>query len=424
VTFPDIRKHNLDTLAQTVYSQDWSEFTTETNVDTAYSLFIQRLSNLVQSNIPFRHITVTDNTPSYITPLVRSLLCKRNKLMHRGKSQAAGELSTKIGHLVAKHGEDELSNTGHKDTKKLWSKVQPALGIHRRATTLGSKYGSQFDDLDAINAHFASTATDPDYDINDINAVIESVHEDGQIIHPVSDYEIYKLLSSIKKCAPGSDNIPYWVFKHCAVQLTCVVANLINTMLQTGQPPSAWKSALVTPIPNSATVKSFGDLRPISVTPILSRVVEKLIVQKFIVPALPHQFAYWPTGSTTAALISLTHNVAQKLESCNYVRCLQTDYTKAFDMINHPTLFRKLKSLSIPPQIQRWIFKFFTGRKQAVISGGQQSQWLPITRSVVQGSGIGPSAYLVYSMDLKTLSPYNTLCSIKNIRFDYLLYLC
>ena len=66
-------------------------------------------------------------------------------------------------------------------------------------------------------------------------------------------------------------------------------------------------------------------------------------------------------------------------------------------------------SLSILPQIQRWIFHFFTGRQQAVISGGQQSKWLPITRSVVQGSGIGPSAYLVYSMDLKALSSYNSI---------------
>jgi len=119
--------------------------------------------------------------------------------MHRGKSQAAGELSTKIGNLVAKHREEELNNTDHKDTKKLWSKVRPAMGTHSRATTLGGKYGSQFEDLDAINAHFASTATDPDYDISDINAVIESVHQDGCIINPMSDYEIYKLLSSTKK---------------------------------------------------------------------------------------------------------------------------------------------------------------------------------------------------------------------------------
>jgi len=66
-------------------------------------------------------------------------------------------------------------------------------------------------------------------------------------------------------------------------------------------------------------------------------------------------------------------------------------------------------SLPIPSQIQRWIFHFFTGREQAVLSCGEQSQWSPIKRSIVQGSGIGPSAYLVYSMDLKTLSEYNSI---------------
>jgi len=81
--------------------------------------------------------------------------------------------------------------------------------MNSRATTLGGKYGSQFEDLNAINAHFASTATDPDYNISDINAVIESVHQDGSIINPVSDYEIYKLLSSTKKTAAGSDDIPH-----------------------------------------------------------------------------------------------------------------------------------------------------------------------------------------------------------------------
>ena len=78
------------------------------------------------------------------------------------------------------------------------------------------------------------------------------------------------------------------------------------------------ESALITPIPKAAPVKSFCDLRP-TVKPILSRLVEKLIVRKFITPALPldlisDQFVYRPTASTTAALISLTHAVAQKSE--------------------------------------------------------------------------------------------------------------
>jgi len=43
-------------------------------------------------------------------------------------------------------------------------------------------------------------------------------------------------------------------------------------------------------------------------------------------------------------------------------------------------------------------------------AAGAQSHWsgdwLHITRSIVQGSGIGPSAYVVYSADLKSLSEY------------------
>ena len=144
-------------------------------------------------------------------------------------------------------------------------------------------------------------------------------------------------------------------------------------------------------------------------------------------PGLPldvisNQFAYRPTGSTKAALVSLTHTVARRLESCTYVRCLLIDYTKAFDTINHSIRFRKFLSLPVPSQIQRWIFHFFTSRRQAVFSCGEQSQWSPITHSIVQGSGIGPSAYLVYSVDLKTLSKYNSI-----IKFNLLmiqLYLC
>jgi len=99
---------------------------------------------------------------------------------------------------------------------------------------------------------------------------------------------------------------------------------LVNKTLSIGRPPLAWKNALVTPIPKVSSVKSFADLWPISVMPILFRLVEKLIVRKYIMPALPldlisDQLAYRPTGSTTAALVSLTHTV---LRSYNLVPML------------------------------------------------------------------------------------------------------
>ena len=104
-----------------------------------------------------------------------------------------------------------------------------------------------------------------DYDIDDINAIIESVHANGlNWTDSVHEYEICKLLFGVKKTAPGADNIPYWVFKHRAVELACVIANLVNKKLSIGRPSSAWKNALVTPIPKVSSVKSFTD--PVSYT--------------------------------------------------------------------------------------------------------------------------------------------------------------
>jgi len=131
-------------------------------------------------------------------------------------------------------------------------------------------------------------------------------------------------------------------------------------------------------------------------------VVRILTIRKYIIPALPldlisDKFAYRPTGSTTAALASLTHTAPQKLESCTDIGWLLIN-SKAFDTVNHCILFGNFLSLSIPPQIQRCMFHFLHNRSKTVQSEGKQSQWLPIMHSIVQGSGIEP--YLVYSTDV------------------------
>jgi hypothetical protein len=68
---------------------------------------------------------------------------------------------------------------------------------------------------------------------------------------------------------------------------------------------------IVTPTPK---ISQLTALRPVSVTPILSRLFERFIVCKFILPILPNtlfqdQFVFRPSGSTTAALTCLVHLV-------------------------------------------------------------------------------------------------------------------
>jgi ribonucleases P/MRP protein subunit RPP40 len=64
----------------------------------------------------------------------------------------------------------------------------------------------------------------------------------------------------------------------------------------------------------------------------------------------------------------------------------------------------------MPFKVVRWIVNFLTGRTQAVSLDGKLLNWLPITQSIVQGSGIGPILYIIFASDLKLRFTMNLLC--------------
>jgi len=268
---------------------------------------------------------------------------------------------------------------------------------------------------------FTDIATDPTYDLDTITETIN--HLSSRFANNPSDtnhdtfvfeYEVFRSISQVKKTSHGPDNTPYWLFKHCAMELTPIITHIVNLSLTQGRPPNLWKRAIITPVPKVSNPKELADFRPIFVTPLISRIVERILVNKFVLPALPvnllaDQFVYRPTCSTTAALVALEHHTAQYLESASFVRCLLIDYSKAFDTISHPILFQKLLDLNLKPNIVTWICNFLTGRTHSVSFGGILSHWKSITASIVQGSGIGPCLYIIYAKDLKPLSPVNVI---------------
>ena len=175
--------------------------------------------------------------------------------------------------------------------------------------------------------HFATIATDVTYDETVTNDIITSVsskiHSQAQQHLPsckVFEYEVFKSLSTISKTSPGPDDTPYWLFKHFAVELTPVITHILNLTLALGKPPTLWKRAVITPVPKVPHPKELSDFRPISVTPLLSRITERILYissyyQNLPTNSLVDQFAYRPTCSTTSCLVALEHLVAKYLET-------------------------------------------------------------------------------------------------------------
>jgi hypothetical protein len=198
----------------------------------------------------------------------------------------------------------------------------------------------------------------------------------------------------------------------CSFELADAVAHIYNCSLRSGVLPRQWLSAIITPVPKIPTPSTLSDFRPISVTPILSRVIEKCVVTRWLRPAIPSelltdQFAFRPTGSTTCALVYFMHHVTNMLEHNAYVRCLLVDFSKAFDRVDHLILVSKLSELQISPFIFNWLISFLTGRSHTIF--GVESCSMPINLSIVQGSVLGPTFYILLEGDLKPISSNNII---------------
>ena len=132
------------------------------------------------------------------------------------------------------------------------------------------------------------------------------------------------MLRRVTKTAPGRDNLPFWLFKLCSYEVAEVVARIYNCSLRFSIFPQQWLTAVVTPVPKISCPAALTDFRPISVTPILSRIIKKYIANQWLQPAIAtelvaDQFTFRHTGSTTCALTYMSHHVTRLLEKNTYV---------------------------------------------------------------------------------------------------------
>ncbi|PFX20627.1 RNA-directed DNA polymerase from mobile element jockey [Stylophora pistillata] len=186
-------------------------------------------------------------------------------------------------------------------------------------------------------------------------------------------------------------------------------SSIMNCSFAENRLPPAWKMANVVPIPKVKPVEDISKhLRPISLTPALSKIAEDFVVGLHIDPAVmevidPDQYGGIPKLSTLHALISMVHNWSNATDDSGAaVRVVQFDYRKTFDFIDHTLLARKVFSLSIPKSVACWVADFLTDRRQRVkLSRDCSSEWGPLPAGVPQSTKLGPWLFLLMISDLR-----------------------
>ena len=158
------------------------------------------------------------------------------------------------------------------------------------------------------------------------------------------------------------------------------------------------------PVYKAGDRKDLSNYRPLSVLPLLSKVIERCMadrVNDFLIKfsiITRKQFGFQKNRSTQDALIALTEHIYENLNNKRHTVSIFLDLSKAFDTVNHGILFRGVS--------HRWLGSYLCNRRQSVRIGKTFSSLKTINIGVPQGSILGPILFLLYINDMPNVSNY------------------
>ena len=136
--------------------------------------------------------------------------------------------------------------------------------------------------------------------------------------------------------------------------------------------PSAWKCANVTPVFKKGDKQSVENYRPISLLPIVSKIMERyvhdILYRKVKDQIYELQHGFSKGRSCTSQLLKVYHNIGAILDKGGQVDIAYLDFSKAFDCVSRNLLINKLKTNhNINGNLLRWLQNYLSNRQQRVV---------------------------------------------------------
>ena len=222
--------------------------------------------------------------------------------------------------------------------------------------------------------------------------------------------QIENIIKSLNRVGGGIDRISTDIvlktYKSCLHHLT----HFFNLCLQTATFPDRLKIALVVPIFKTGEKNKFTNYRPISLLPIFSKILEKLLhnnLTSFLVSnniLTESQFGFRKQRGTYMPVALIIDEITKTIENDRKVLGLFLDLKKAFDTVNINILLNKLYFLGIREDMLSIIKSYFTNRKQMLEANGFKSECREVKLGVPQGSILGPLFFILYINDIVNIS--------------------
>ena len=175
--------------------------------------------------------------------------------------------------------------------------------------------------------------------------------------------------------------------------MACVI---FLTYLSQGQFIIDFKKAKVIPVHKKGQKTYVNNYRPISLLPVLSKILEKIVYNQhysFLSQSnffYDLQFAFRKNHSTSHAATVMVENITKSFKDKECTPGVFLDLSKAFDTIDHSILLAKLNHFGVRGVAIEWFRSYLNGRLMQTEVDGKISNSKPIVVGVPQGSILAP----------------------------------